>query len=410
MAYTVVSTPATYSSFNSPLWHVVNSSNNVNADFRYILQVYVMGSIAPVATLRITPDDNGDGVVDVSRVVRSYVANYFLPRGLLFSPVDIDTDDIGIDYTIFYGEEYTSGGTFTSYPGLTTSSHVAFNSYATDTPGATPYTSIEAYTTLPGNTHRWLTDRDVSQIFIPKNYYDHYLSYFNPDEQDLTIEYQEVDELGVPVDPALYYYMDLPGVNKLLVFNLNFHYIDSAPDWIDSILSMVTPGPLFPNAAGYRIRIISDAGSTATEWAVVRWLCEAKTPATTLHFMNMHGGFDSYAFTSPTRKSVDFERRTFEKAPSLTTDIDTVRNYHVAHDWTRKIESGFVNDATHEWLWQLVASPQVYFNHLGPTFATTNYPVVMKTQRWNEKITRFDKMYNLELEIQMGRKVVSQVR
>jgi hypothetical protein len=80
--------------------------------------------------------------------------------------------------------------------------------------------------------------------------------------------------------------------------------------------------------------------------------------------------------------------------------------YHTAQKWSRRLTSGLIDDATHNWLSQLIISPQVYMEDADGY----HYPVTIKTAAWNEKKRQFDKMYNLEIEVETGRKVTSQNR
>lgn len=386
---------------HSPLWHVMSSTNSAQPDFRFILDVSVVGAAAPVR-LKISPDAAGVGRIDVSRVIRAYLTNYFLPvTG--FEPFVINTSAITLIYAVYYGEEY--GGA--EYPSLSNDSYYAYNSYIGDTPGGYAFESVTEF------QHAWATDRDINNIRIPR-YGRAFLPYINDPDDFLRVRIQEIDDDGVPINIALYYTSDvITPLGKLIVLNLNLENINATP-----FLGSMTPAPIPTNAAGYRIALMRSDGVTFTPWAYVRWLCEPKTPATVLHFLNRAGGFETFHFSGPTRKSVSIDRKSFarigqvsvsnvirEYNPGNLVFADTSVPFHTAHTWTRKLTSGYVDDVTHEWLWQLIASPQVYLEDNGYC-----YPVTIKSQRWEERLTRFDKMYNLELEITMGRNVISQSR
>lgn len=405
MAYTIVSAPAetnsTYS-LHTALWHVVTSSNSGQPDFRFVFDIVIGG--VTVARLKVLPDATGQGIVDVSRVVRSRIANYFAPRtDIIYSPFAINTDLIAVEYSVYYGEEYTTGGVTTTYANLAAYSYYAFNAYQNDTPGGIPYQP------MVGHIQTWATSRDITQIRIPR-YGNAFLSYVNDPTENHRIRVQEIDDDGNNVSGVVTS-VSMSALKRLLVLNLNMDYINSA-DFSPA------SAPLNPDAAGYKIKIVRADGIDETEWAVVRFLCEPKTPATPLHFLNRFGGFDTFFFSGPTRKEVDIERKTFQRLPMVQNSggiseydentlvyADTTIPFNTRHTWSRKLSSGYVDDNTHEWLWELIASPQVFIEING-----FHYPVTIRTQKWSEKLTQFDKMYNLDIEITMGRQVFSQSR
>lgn len=408
MAITVIQAPAqtasapgNVQSLHSPMWHVVSSTNVAQPDFRFVFEIYVGSGAVFAGKMKVLPDSSGNGVIDVSRVVRSFLANYFAPITTA-SPFVINTDGISVPYIVAYGEEY--GGT--EYLGVSTLSYTSYNAYVGDTPGG------GSHGPMANAFFNWATDRDITNIRMPRNGRC-FLSYINDPAEDHTIEIQEVDEDGVPINVMLSFVSQpITSLKKLLVLDLNLEFING------SAAFNAPPTPIPSTAAGYRIRVIRDGAVDASEWAVVRWLCEPKVDATPVHFMNRYGAFDTFHFTGPTRKSVDIERKTYQRIGSALTGsslreyntvthvyADTVINYNTKHTWGRKFTSGYVDDAAHEWLWQLVASPEVYFEH-----DAFYYPVRVKTAQWNERLTRFDKMYNLELEVFMGRQVISQSR
>ena len=410
MAISIISSPPTLAGLHAPIWHVVLSDQITQPDFRYVFIIKIGGNT--VATLKVLPDDSGltHGVIDVSKVLRSFIRSYFDLSGA--TPFIIRTNLHVIEYTIEYAEEYSGAIHITA----TTSNHKAYNSYAGDTPGAASAEPSAGYPAV-----HWLTDHPTidNPLLAPVSFPKHdirmsrngnyFISYMNLPPYTVDLYLTEVDEEGIPVTFPDFTLSSTQLVNGLLVLNLNLEFINAAP-WD-------VPTPLSPTAAGYRL--FATDGVDTTETIYVRWLCEPKVTATPLHFMNRHGGFDTFYFTGPTRKSLDTKPLAYEKI-GMVKDLgitpreyiaatgvfaDTHVQYNTQHNWSRKLNSGFVDDATHEWLWQLVASPQVYFEQDG-----FYYPVRIKTQNWTEKLVRFDKMYNLEIEITMGRNVRSQSR
>lgn len=410
MAITVIQAPGSFAGsilsghgFHNPLWHVVSSTNVLQPDFRYVFDITIDGTLLgpfglglPITTrLLVTPDaTTGEGRIDLSRIVRSYCSNYFDPRGTSQAPYAIKTDGIMGSYKIQYGEQYAGA----TYAALEEDGHFVFNTYSGDTPGAQSEKPAELY------FKAWLTTQDINQIVIPATG-GTFLSYLNvPNGESLKMRVNIVSgglfSLDHDTTPAAQY-------EHLLVVNLNHEYINAAYG-----------SPILTANDNYRVALFTSGGTQRTAWAYVSRMCEPKTPVTTLHFLNRLGGFDTYHFAGPTRKTVEMERKTFQTLPAVASGgvvreystvnnvyADTTQPFNTNHTWGRRLSSGYVDDTTHEWLWQLVASPQVYLEIEG-----YYYPVTIKTQQWTEKKVRFDKMYNLEIEIVMGRKVASQTR
>lgn len=380
MAITVLITPDPFSNLHTPLWHLVESDETAQPDFRYVFDIRVAAVL--VARVKIVPGFDDRGRLDVSKVLKSFIQNYYNPA---VPPVGISfqTNNNVIEYSIEYSEEY--GGTL--FPGglAGTFDYEAWNAYSDDTPGPNPYTAVEPYSLT------WMTSRPLPNIEIPRD--GHFLlPYMNDPDDDISVLVEDID------DPLTFGSSTMMDVDRLVHFDLN----------LESINQLLT-APIPTTVRGYKFYIYPFSTDPIGP-ITVTWMCEPRIAATTIHFMNRFGAFETYYFTGPTRKAVDFERKNYQAVegmqPSNFTIYPTLTTqYHTKHNWTRKLSSGYVDDATHEWLWQLVASPQVYIELDG-----YHYPVTIKTQQWTEKRSRFDKMYNLDLEIVMGRDIVSQNR
>ena len=411
MAITILQAPGSFTagtpysghSMHAPVWHVVSSTNAALPGFRYIFDITTDGyfpggafGFGPITVrMLVVPDANFQGIIDISRIVRSFRMGYFDPRGTAQAPYAIKTDGLICTYAMRYGEEF--GGT--QYPALEEDAHFLFNTYIGETPGTSLDTPAAPY------FKSWATNQDTGNILIPATG-STFLSYFNvPNGDSLKMRVNLTGAGGIIGPDHDTTASVIP--EHLLVLNLNHNYINAAYG-----------SPVLAASSDYRVALFTSGGTQRTAWAYVLRMCEPKTPVTTLHFLNRIGGFDTYHFTGPTRKGVALERKTFEQIPAISSGgmvreynsvnkvfADTVIPFNSRHTWTRRLVSGHLNDATHEWLWQLVASPEVYLEEDGYF-----YPVRIKTDNWAQRLARFDKMYNLELEIIMGRQVLSQSR
>lgn len=403
MAFTIIQSPGAEYSLHSALWHVVTSSNSAASDFRFVFDIQAVdqatATLVPLAIIKAVPDAAGYGRIDVSRIIRTYLESYFTPDASA-PPLALDTNLWTVLYHIDYGEEYGS----VYYPGLDADYYTARNSYHNDMPGAEPESPTY------GLGFKWLTSRDINEVWTAKTG-STFLSYLSDPAEAHSIQVQELSSAGTPTG-SLITSDPFTTTGTLLVLNLS----------IASIMAAAYPGLGIPagfaNVDGYRIRMFRADGTTANDWFYVRFLCQPKNEATALHFLNKFGGFDTFHFTGPTRKGLQMERKTFQrdgvvsnsgvlKEYSTATKVygDTTIQYYGKQNWNRRLNSGYLRDVDHLWLYELIASPQVYMESNG-----YYYPVIIKTAEWSEKINKVDKMYNLEIEVETTRQVFSQSR
>ena len=113
MSHTIHQVPAAGSSMHTPLWHVISSTNYTQDHFRYIFTIFVYDPVTltanEITTFKVMPDGNGLGILDVSPVIRDFLTEYYFPSGLT-NPLLFATDNIKVQYQVFYREEYTVTG------------------------------------------------------------------------------------------------------------------------------------------------------------------------------------------------------------------------------------------------------------------------------------------------------------
>jgi hypothetical protein len=409
MAFYVHAQPPAYdASPYSGLWFRMGSDNASQPSYRFLVDIYVSGNF--VLTLKVMPDASYAGLIDISRVVRNYMnTNYFIPDATTNPPFYWDTNVFDLSLTVIFREEYLAGGGIVTSTTLDVVPLRVRNAYNLDTP-----TNGHPYVPTYGRQYNWLTSRNTSAIWVPRNT-NAFISFLNDPATDFYLNIQYLDEDGKPfTSGVLGAASDPVGVSsRLLILNLNETALAASSAWTSP------PVPLIPaNAGGFRLYLSKVGPPPAPCPAIdVRFLCEPKVKASPLHFLNRFGGFDTFFFTGPKRAAMEVERKSFQTIPAFiqTSAVsefspanvfaDTTVNYHTRHTWTRKLVSGYLNDTDYKFLSELLASPVVYYEEDGFYF-----PVTIKESKWSQKLTRFDKVYNLELEITTGRQVISQIR
>jgi hypothetical protein len=404
MAITVNSVPATYASMHDDLWFVASSTNSGTTNFKFVYDVYINGS--QVSRNKIFPSPSAEGfygVFNASPIVRSYVTNYFEPSGS--SVLVASNDKIKVDYQVRIGEE-VSGAVVTN---LASGSYAAYNYYAplfgdifTEN-GDIPLVLSSYYDNLliENYTDDWLSDRDNSDI--PIEFGDQFFMTFlkiTGGTYKLWVQtLNESNTVGTTVSGAL----TMSGQ-----FNLFNFQAGSINAWAGSDI-------ITQNTYAYNVYITN--GAATTRVLRFRQVCNPKYRQYNLHFLNRLGGFDTMAFRLVNKRRSDFQRSSYRRNPyqlsgSSMTNIDsynkyneTTFNYAVQHTDYYMLTSDWVNDQDYAWLAQLVASPLVYMEVQGAYF-----PVTINNTNYQYKYKVADKLFNFDIEVEIGKYLNSQFR
>src|SRR6056300_383438 len=119
MSVTIITTPKDYAPVYNEMVFTASSTNTAQANFNFLVDIYINGSGTKTARLRIPPEPTGDYcVVDIHRVLEASA------NSVLFDTSDIndheEAPDSIVEYIVKFGEEY--GATVTQYPDLTVDS------------------------------------------------------------------------------------------------------------------------------------------------------------------------------------------------------------------------------------------------------------------------------------------------
>jgi hypothetical protein len=378
MAITVNSTPASYSSAHDALWYVVSSNNSTQTNFKYVFDIQVGG--ATVATVKNFPDEGGYGVFDAAPIVRNYFASGFSTSGS--SLLQYADGFLHVDFTIIYGEEY--GGT--TYTNLTSSTGKAWN-YAVD-----PFrNSISAY------ANKFLTTRDrTAGLVMPGEKF--YITYFNADSANVTATIQKLNEDGSN-DGASATGSGL-GTNHGLILDLSFYAINQYL------------GSNFISTSTYAWRV-----TVGSDSMVVKQACAPRFTPVQLVFQNKFGGYDSFIFRLLSRQSQRVERFTYKS--NEYRRVGTAMSYKASSgvhfggnqafagnvQYGYKVVSDYISAADYQLGSQLISSNEAYL-YKGDDYL----PIIMRETSWEEKNDTADKMFNYELNFDLGVKQQTQYR
>ena len=382
MAITIQSGPESYTSAHDSLWHIVSSTNVAQSSFKYVFDIQV--SSATVATLKNYPDSGNYGVLDVAPIIRNYLGSGFNPSGS--SVLQFAGSFLFVDYAVAYGEEY--GGT--TYANLSSATAKGWN-YSLN-----PFrTSITTY------ANKFLTTRDRSAGEVISNE-KFYITYFNSNLSAVTATIQKINEDGSNSGSS-----STGGT----LSSLSSLLLDLSPYAINTYL-----GTTFITAStyGYKVTIGSDT-------MIMRQVCAPRFTPIKLVFQNQFGGYDTYAFRLLSRQQKNFKRTTYQTAEYQRNGITMahksssgvhyggVQALATQIDWNYLVTSDYISATDYALGAELLASNEVYL-HITTGDNEDYYPIVMKDTNYQEKVSTSDKLFNYQLQFDLGQKQFSQFR
>ena len=408
MAITIQSSPATYASMHDDLWFVASSTNVGETSFKFVYDVYVNGSQVSRTKVFPAPSAEGSyGIFNSSPMVRSYVTNYFEPSGN--SILVASNDKIKVDYTLQIGEEFVSGGNLVTTLNMASGALSAYNYYPPlfadifFVNNDTPLVLSDYYENLliENFTDDWLTERDNQQIGI--EYGDNfYATYLKITAGTYSAWVDVVNEAGAVVDTAS---GNITLSGQMNLFNCQAGHINS---WA---------GRTLITAASYGYNVYLKRGVAISRKLQFIQKCYPKFKQYNLHFLNRLGGWDTMKFALVNRRSTELQRASYRRndwqlSGNRMTNIDsynkyneTTLNYAIQHKDKFHLISDWVTYQDYEWLAQLVASTITYIEVQGAYF-----PVTIGINTYEYKVKNADKLYNFEIDIEIGKYLTSQFR
>ena len=375
--------PDSYTSAHDSLWFRANFDNKAQASYKYVFDVFV--NSLKVATLRNYPDAGGYGVVDVAPIVRNYLTSGFTPSGS--SLLHFAGSFLFIDYTVKVGEEWLGQEPILN---IATSNEKGWN-YSLN-----PFrTSISTY------ANKFLTTRDrtAGEVMNGEKFY---ITYFNANLSAVTATIQKINEDGTNSGS--------PSTGGTLS-SLSSLLLDLSPMAINSYLGTTF---IASTTYGYKVTIGSDT-------MIMKQVCAPRFTPVKLVFQNQFGGYDTYAFRLLNRQQKNFKRTTYQTADYQRSGTSMAfKNSSGVHyggaqalatqiDWSYLITSDYVSAIDYALGAELLASNEVYL-HITDGANEDYYPIVMKDTNYQEKISTSDKLFNYQLQFDLGQKQFSQFR
>lgn len=383
MAITIESIPASYSSAHDALWFVVSSDNVGLTNFKYVFDIQI--NSATVASFKVYPDSNNLGIIDFGPIVRNYFASQLVDDGSGF--VRNADSFLAVDYTIRYGEEYNG----VTYPNLTSGSYKGWN-FSLD-PFRTPMTTYE---------NKFLTSRDRTAAKVVQGE-SFLITYFNSDlASSLTATIQNLNEDGTNNGSASTGSNFLPSAVHGII-------LDLSPASINAYLGTTK---ITASTYAYRVSIGADS-------IIITQTCAPRFTPVQIVFQNQFGGYDQFAFRLLSRQNKKMDRKTYTRSGyEINTSTKTMdfkdssnvfyggtRSFTTAIDYSYSVISDYLTIDDYNLGSQLLASNEVYYQ-----FGGNYYPIVFTATNWQEKNNSSDKIFNYELNFDLGIKQFSQFK
>lgn len=415
MAISIITPVKDYSPAYNKIELLVDSDNKSEPNFRYVFEVFVEGNGSKV--FKVAPEPLiFYGLLDIhnylQQFVTSSIGNYDTDQCFEYAEGSI------IKYNIEISEQWDVAGVPTADPdgdGLVdTSDLYAFEGALNHSSWIDFNPDLYLANTVNSNVD-FLTDNRVNQVSINDLGWS-YLMTDDPNQID-AIEVQTFDSSGATIDT----YIIQNGVIKTET-GARLLKIGTSPQSLNNVTTaLVTTGTqpiITSNVASYFVKVIDNTTTDPfTSIYLFQLQEECRYKNYRLHFENRLGGFDSYTFTGRNQKSTSIKRTTYRSTPYNITPAGIINKHQdkglVNNTTTRsesiKLSSAYLSTEENNWLEQLSYSPEVYLEFTDADGNRNLKSVVLSNvNSWIEKETIHDKLFKMELEIEIGHEAYSQ--
>lgn len=188
----------------------------------------------------------------------------------------------------------------------------------------------------------------------------------------------------------------------------------SAPGSLNSIIAGQFISGAQPVIVGteayYEIQLFNNAGAPSSELITMTLQTPCRYETYRIHFLNRLGGFDAYNFTLRSQPTKDTKRKSYTKSDN-NLDLNGIRydhkdngtvDYNVTTREKIKLRSDYLTEEENDWLQELVDSPTVYLEFTKLKGGKDFKPVRVITNKWTQKKTSIDKLFRLDIDIDLG--------
>ena len=390
-------------SIQDNLWHIATSSKSGEVNFKYVFDVYDQAGTQLVRVKNYPDPSNGKGYFDAGNVVRNLITyDWFEPERLVNSTnltglrntlvkVPDTSGEIGATYQIRVGEDYASGGLQITDLNLSSGNITAYN-YLPKLFGRRKFT-------LANKSLQWLTNRPLrarfdkaqdNHLFIPL-----IVDVDSPGSFDIAYNIYNGSNTSTASDTVG---NDIGTGSRIFQMDIGAKAVNETLNWFKD------DDPLndyMANMAYYTVDYLDNIFR-------VDLICSPNENIS-LHFINAYGMFETAIFAGANKLNMSVQRKSFEqndyRFASSSVDYYNADNvyYEGKINYSQNIQHTYkltyVNPDTEEWAWlaELIYSPQIYMEQDG-----NFYPVTIKNTNYQYNQIRYDRLKNLEIEVEIN--------
>lgn len=400
MAVTILQSPADFTSGFNPQIFLASASDSYLSPYRYKIEVIIAGTT--IATFVQVKRPNGNALFDAQRTIENYLS--YLSSNLINGTKGWrnSPNNTFVKYRVKFTAQKLVAGVWTDNSSVTSNQKYAINSalnYKT-------YVDDNLQSRIIGLVaakREWLTN-------IPNN---------------VPIRIDERFELGIiraVADSVKYLVVRTYDANNILLktvklfnsFTTTTNDTDKflsilcgASDLNSSTLAVGSQPVIANNTAYYDVNIEDIFGGEIvvfTKRFIIDRSC-VRSNIIRLFWLNPYGRFDAFSFTQVNDKSIEVEQSRYNKL--LGAETTTTFEYEKSEfqqgsffsevKTSYKLRSGYISNSISEWLIELYSSPLVYALIDG-----VYQGVVLKSNQYQVKNTVKEKLFNVELDIQLS--------
>ena len=411
MAITIVENPVNNSSVHDDLWHVVESGNATQVDFKYVFDLFVNNVQLIRTKIYPNPSDNL-GYFNASNIISNEMKfDWFVPNGQFVMKELNDSGEIYLNYEYRIGEDVAGVTTLNMASGTVKVANCVPNLFARRT------NDIANTSILENTTPRFLTNRDkVNKTDYGEDFYVGVVISANENSDYIAVkQYNSNNQLLTSGT------ISMPVGNMTSIFQLNI-----SPDGLNQ--GFPASGNIFQFTCDYYlVELWTKQGNPyiKVDSIKLQFDCNQKYEVINLHFLNNFGIFDTARFTCVSKLNMDVQRKTFEKpdyrfdngvsfydasfpdTPQFSTNrkyYETKVNFGSQYQWNYKLTMDFPSDTDYQWLAELIMSPQIWMEKRYDDNEKEYYPVSIKATNYEYSKHVNNGLRAFEVEIDMNQK------
>lgn len=404
MSVSYLQSPDLYSSGFDPQWFIASSTESLRTNFRYRVQIcdkdgFVLREFRPAKD-----PDYGTLFFDTQRTVENYlsydIAN--LIAGTVGFQKGVNTF---VKYYINVAEEYGASGAISVHASGNSDFKYAINSAQDfddmiDTP-----VQERAFFAAGVQSATFLTNQPASiKIKTADSYELGFISgtpFSSPDHMRI----KTYDSSGNLLKSSEFDNAEKANTTDAQRFLSMLVGPGNINSW--TVASGSAQPLIADNVYKYEVSLETSADALVSEVKtfIIDRSCTRSGTYNRLYWLNPLGRFDAFNFTQMGEDSIEVEQSRYSRvlgvktASTLTYTKSQVESsvFHSEIKQNYKLRSGFIDSETSLWLKELIASPRVYMI-IGGSFV----PVNLKTPSYTAKTTLQEKLFNVEIEVELS--------